>query len=186
MSRFYANITLGGADQAAVVALLKTAGAVAYVSPAVRQCVVIFHEDLGGQETLAADCSAALHCPALLVMAFGEAVLLYRLYEEGKVTDAYVSQPSGDLELDGDPPPGDASRLCAAFEAERFERRVQGILSKETRPDTPYAYAANRHGELARALKLPLFAAGTGFNDIELGEVPAGADFDLRQLVRTP
>ncbi len=147
--------------------------------------LVVFHEDLGGQEDLAARLSAQFSCPALLVMVYGQSVLLYHLYEDGIQTDAYVSSPHTDLELDEPAPPGDAARLCEAFDADRFERRVESILAKEAKPDQPYAYAINRHGELARALKLPIFAAGTGFAAIEMGELPEGAGFDPTQLIRT-
>ena len=38
---------------------------------------------------------------------------------------------------------------------------------------------------LARALGLPLVAAGAGFQAIELGELPAAQGFDPARLVRT-
>jgi len=38
---------------------------------------------------------------------------------------------------------------------------------------------------LARALGLPLFAAGAGFADVELGELPAGQGFDPAHLMKT-
>jgi hypothetical protein len=185
MSRFYANITLQGPAPQDVLAYLKELGAVAYVSSAFRHALVVFHEDLSGQEDLAANLSAKFSCPALLVMAYGEAVLLYHLYRDGIKIDEYVSSPHTDLELEGDAPPGNASILCAAFGAERFERRVESILRKEGKPEHAFAYAANRHGELFQALGLPAFAAGAGFDAIEIGETPMGTGFDLGQLMRT-
>jgi hypothetical protein len=147
---------------------------------------VVFHEDLGGQEILASELSAHFSCPALLIMGYGQAILLYHLYESGKQTDGYVSTPHEGLELDGPAPEGDAAKLCAAFDADRSERRVQTILSKPAKEGQPYAYAINRHGDLLGALKLPTFAAGAGFAQIELGEMPAGQDFDPTALIRTP
>jgi hypothetical protein len=185
MSNFYANITLGGPSPQDVVAFLKNEGVIAYVSPAVREAVVVFHEDMSGQESLAGRLSEKFECPALLVLVYGQAVLLYTLFENGRQTDAYVSSPHGDLELDGEAPPGNAAVLCAAFDAERFERRVESILRKEGKAGQPYEYAANRHGELFQALGLPVFAAGAGFASIEIGEMPAGKGFDPRALVRT-
>jgi hypothetical protein len=59
------------------------------------------------------------------------------------------------------------------------------VLRRPTHPTKGYALAVNRHGELARALGLPLFAAGAGFAGIEMGELPAGAGFDAAALIRT-
>jgi hypothetical protein len=185
LSTFYSNITLKGPAQADLLEFLNAQGDVAYVSPEVKGAVIVFHEDMSKQENLAARLSWKFDCPALLVMVYGQAVLLYHLYQDGKQADAYVSSPHGDLELDGDPPPGDAAILCAAFEAERFERRVESILRKEAKPGQPYEYAANRHGELFRALGLPLFGVGVGFPNIDVGEMPAGEGFDPSQMMRT-
>ncbi|HWE01155.1 MAG TPA: hypothetical protein VG326_02005 [Tepidisphaeraceae bacterium] len=184
MPGFYANITLKGPAAPDVAAYLKEVGAVAYVSSAFRGALVVFHEDLSRQEALAADLSARFACPALLVMGFGETVLLYHLYQSGQKADAYVSSPHGDLDLDGDAPPGNAGILCAAFDAARFERRVEAILRREGKPGHPYAYAANRHGELTQALGIPTFAAAAGFEAIELGETPMGNGFELTELMK--
>jgi hypothetical protein len=76
---FYANITLNGPSRDDVATYLKSQGAAAFVSPPVRGAIVVFHEDLGGQEDLACRLSAEFSCPALLVMTYGIAVLLYPL-----------------------------------------------------------------------------------------------------------
>ena len=185
MARFYANVTLQGPSQQQVAGYSSELGDTAMVSPAWRGSVVVFHADLGGQEDLAARLSARFNGPALLVMGFNESVLLYQLYEAGERTDAYVSSPHEGLELDGPAPPGNAARLCEAFEVENQVARVERVLRKEGKPGQPYALAVNRHGELARALGLPLVAAGSSFELIELGELPHGSDFDAAGLVRT-
>jgi hypothetical protein len=187
MPAHYSNITLRGPAQKDVVAALNRAGHTAYVGPTVKRCTVVFHQDLGAQERLAAELSSHLRCPALLVMGFGESILLYELYTHGERSDAYVSVPHDGLELDGPAPEGDAAKLCAAFDVEmdHLVRRVERILRTPTRPTGEFALAVNRHGELLRALGLPLFAAGAGFSGIELGELPEGADFDPAKLVRT-
>ena len=187
MAGYYANITVQGPAQDAMVAFLEKHGVVAYVSPTVNGSTVIWHEDLASQERLAASLSSDLDCPALVVMGYGEAVLMYTLYVRGAAVDAYVSLPHEGLELDGPAPEGDAKVLAGAFgiEMDHLVARVERILRKPTRPNSDYAYAVNRHGELARALGLPLFAAGTGFNAIEVGELPEGQGFDPAKLVRT-
>ena len=184
---YYANITLHGPAQQEVVRFLGASGAVAYVAPAVKGNTVVFHEDLGAQERLAASVSQHFQCPALLVMAYGESVLLYELYVNGERADAYVSTPHEGLELDGPTPEGDAKVLCAAFgvEMDHLVRRVERVLRTPTKPNGEYAYAANRHGELARALGLPVFAVGAGFGGIEVGELPEGEGFDPTRLVKT-
>jgi hypothetical protein len=187
MATYYANITLRGPAQREVVSILNHAGHVAYVSPTLKRCTVIFHQDLGAQERLAAELSAHIHCPAVLVMAFGESILLYELYTSGDRADAYVSSPHEGLELDGPAPEGDATKLCTAFDVEmdHLIRRVERIHRTPTRPTGEFALAVNRHGELLRALGLPLFAAGASFAAIELGELPEGADFDPAKVSRT-
>ena len=187
MSGYYANITVRGPAQHDVVSFLKKHGVIAYVSPMVKADTVIWHEDLASQEPLAASLSADLGCPALVVMGYGEAVLMYTLYVNGAATDSYVSSPHEGLELDGPAPEGDARVLGAAFgvDMDHLVARVERILRKPTRPNSDYAYAVNRHGELARALGLPQFAAGSGFNAIEVGELPEGQGFDAAKLVRT-
>ena len=184
---FYANITLKGPEHREIVALLGARGVVAYVSPTVGSCTVVWHEDLSGQEPLAGALSARFQCPALLAMGYGEAVLLYNLYVNGSPADAYVSSPHEGLELDGPAPEGDARILANAFgvEMDHLVARVDRVLRKPARPNTEFAYAVNRHGELAKALGLPQFAAGSSFNSIEIGELPEGKGFDAAGLVKT-
>jgi hypothetical protein len=185
MKGYYANITLQGPQQADVTAFLNERGQVAYVAPTVKSCTVVFHEDLGAQEDLAAGLSAHFQCPALLVMDYGGTVLLYHLYLNGEQADAYVSSPHDDLDTDGQPmPEGNAEALCGAFGVEHRVTSVERILRRPTKPEGDYAQAVNRHGELARSLGLPQFAAGTGYRDIEVGELPSGQGFDVSKLVK--
>lgn len=184
----YANIVLKAADQAQVVRTLNELGAVAYVAPTQRGATAVFHEDLSGQEHLAAALSARLNCTALLAMTLGTMVLLYQLYVNGDLIDTYVSEPHDELELDSlTEVAGDAAKLCSAFDADRKLRSVDRILRKEATPTNDYSYAINRHGELLRALDLPLCAAGASFSGIETGEAvhPEGPTAVLAQCVRT-
>jgi hypothetical protein len=182
---FYANITVQGPGQADVVAYLNARRQVAYVSGPVKDSVVIFHEDFAAQEQIASGLSAHFRCPALLAMVYGGTVLLYHLYAGGEQVDAYVSSPHDGLELDGPAPQGDAGTMSAAFGMERRTASVERALRRPTKPNTDYALAVNRHGELLRALGLPLFAAGAGFASIEAGELPAGPGFEPSRLART-
>src|SRR5687767_6406475 len=186
MSRFYANITLQGPSQEELAAFLTRRGHVAYISPAVKGAAVVFHEDLGSQEALASELSAHFHCPALLVMDYGGMILLYQRYVNGEQADAYVSSPHDELDTGGEPAPeGNPQVLCEVFRVEHRVKSVERVLRRPTHPTKGYALAINRHGELARALGLPLFAAGSGYGGIELGELPAGGDFDAAALVKS-
>lgn len=185
MSRYYANITTQGPPQAELILWLSSQKHPAYVAPTVKGLTVVYHEDLAAQEGLAAMLSAHFQCPALLVMTFDETVLLYQLYVNGDLADTYVSSPHDGLELGDAAGDGDAAVLCEAFGTEHAVARVERVLRRPTHPTKGYALAVNRHGELARALGLPLFAAGAGFNDVEMGELPAGQGFDAAGLMKT-
>jgi hypothetical protein len=182
--QFYANITVADATAADVVPLLREYHRVAYVAGH-RGGVVVFHEDFDTQEQFARDLSARLQRPTLLAMVFGGTILLYHLYVNGEQVDAYVSSPHEGLELDGPTPEGNAELLCEAFGTEHRLASVRRILNRPAKPDTDYAYAVNRHGELLRALNLPLISAGTGFAAIDAGELPHAPGFDPSTLVRT-
>jgi hypothetical protein len=183
---FYSNILLRNVgDVRDVVSFLNAGHHAAYVAPAPGGYALVCHEDLDTQESVAAALSGRFEGSALLVMALGGTILLYHLYLNGGQADAYVSSPHEGLELDGSTPEGNAEALCAAFGMEHRVASVERVLRRPTKPNTDYAYAINRHGELLRALKLPLFAAGASFRAIESGELPHGAGFDPATLVRT-
>jgi hypothetical protein len=181
----YANLVLQGPDLSDVLAALNAGGHVCYVAAGAGGSTVVMHEDYGWQESLAAELSATLWCPVLLSMVFGGTVLLYQLYSNGNQVDAYVSSPHDGLELDGPRQQGNTAALCAAFNRERHAGSVERILRRPTKPGTEYAFAINRHGELLRALGLPLFAAGSSFGAIEAGELPHGPGFDPAKLIQT-
>jgi hypothetical protein len=180
----YSNITLAGPDQEVIGAHLKERAIVAYLSPTVRGATVVWHEDLSSQESIACELSAALSCPALLVMIYGQQVLLYQLYETGELTDTYVSEHVEELLGSSDAPPGDPERLCNAFSKPSAARRVMSILGKPAKEDQPFAYAANRHGELCSALGLPSFAVGSSYAGIDHGELPAGPGMNVGKVIQ--
>jgi hypothetical protein len=190
MTGYYANITLYGAPRDEVAQFLAGHGDVAYVAPfnsGGTTGAVVFHQDLGAQERIAIALSKHFRRPAWVVMTFGESILLYELYENGEETDAYVSTPHEGLELDGAAQEGNAKVLCAAFgiEMDHKVNRVERILRTPTKPTGEFAYAANRHGELCKALGLPQFAVGASFASIEMGELPHGQGFAPATMIKT-
>ena len=180
----YANITLSGPSQEVVAAHLKERGLVAYVSPSVKGATVVWNEDLSSQESIARELSSALECPALLVMTYAQRVLLYQLYESGELTDTYVSEHVEELLGASDTPAGDPQRLCDIFNRPSVVRRVGTILARAAKDDQPFAYAANRHGELCSALGLPSFAVGSSYGAIDRGEMPWGPEVDVGKITQ--
>jgi hypothetical protein len=165
----YANINVSGPSQDDLTSELKARRIIAYVSPTVRGATVVWHEDLASQESIARELSGALSCPALLVMTYATRVLLYQLYEAGELTDTYVSEHVEELLGSADAPRGNPDRLCEAFNKPSALRRVTTVLTKPAKDDQPFAYAANRHGELCSALGLPSFAVGSSYAAIQQG-----------------
>jgi len=180
----YANITVAGPSSEDVAAHLEPHGVVAYVSPSVKGATVVWHADLSSQESIARELSGALACPALLMMTYAQRVLMYQLYEAGELTDTYVSEHVEELLGGADAPTGDAERLCDAFNKPSAIRRVTTILTKPAKDGQPFAYAANRHGELLSALGLPLFAVGSSYAAIEQGEMPAGPGLNVGDITQ--
>jgi hypothetical protein len=111
-----------------------------------------------------------LHSFAVLV--HDSDIFWYQLFEDGKLSDQYNSAPDywSDESESSDPEGGDAARLCAAFRCGELAA-VENILrtSEET-----YLDAMDRHADLARALNLPDYAVGYGFQDVLRGDLPNG------------
>jgi len=98
MGGFYANYTLSGPSQKAVVRAL--AGRRAIVSPESSGCVVAYDKASDDQDqemiaSLALDLSGNLNCPVLAVLDHDDDILWYQLYEDGKLTD----EPEGYRDL---------------------------------------------------------------------------------------
>lgn len=179
MGNFYTNITLHGPDQDATVAFLNAQRRAAYVSPTVNGCTVVFDEACETQDTeileaLAAQLSQQFACPALAVLNHDDDVLWYKLYDAGQALDEYNSAPDyfGDEEEGPRGAGGDARKLCRAFKAEQNLNDVERIL----RAADEYLFALEQHDELVRALGLPTFAVGTGYNYLAEDETPEGLD----------
>jgi hypothetical protein len=178
MGNFYTNLTLRGPSQQAVAAELK--GRSAFVTPPVNGCVVVFDQQSDEQDPkvlsgLGSRLSKKLSCPVLAVMNHDDDVLWFQLYTSGKLADEYNSSPGY---FDGDAGPsepegGNAEALCRAFGSTKQEQ-VQAALRKPSFTDDGYAFAIERHADLAGALNLPSYAVGAGFQYVAQGELPEG------------
>jgi hypothetical protein len=182
MGNFYTNYTLRGPSQQAVAAAL--AGRTAIVTPAQDGCVVVFDEQSDEQDSaviteLASRLSRELRCPVLAVLNHDDDILWYQLYLSGELADEYDSSP-GYFDASAEPSApagGDAQKLCSAFDASDVAA-VESILRKSSYDEGGYAFAFERHADLARALGIPSFGVGAGFRYVSDGELPEGLDED--------
>jgi hypothetical protein len=179
MGSFYTNITLRGPHQDQIVEALTRQGNRAYISPTVNGFTVVYDEQCDTQDTalihsLAASLSAKFECPALAVLNHDDDILWYRLYERGQLVDEYDSTPGYFEGKTSKPAGGNAAKLCALLGSQNVEvaasvlRKAQGVKG--------YIFAIQRHEDLARALGIPIFTVGSGYEYIKHGEVPGGLD----------
>lgn len=187
MGNFYSNYTLRGPTQQAVVAAL--AGRLAIVTPAQDGCVVVFDEQSDDQDPavisgLASRLSRELRCPVFAVLNHDDSILWYQLYLSGELADEYDSSPGyfDPSAKPSAPTGGDAQKLCSAFGASAVAD-VESVLRKSSYDDGGYAFAFERHADLARALGIPRFGVGAGFRYVSDGELPEGLSED--DLLRT-
>ena len=190
MGAFYTNISLRGPSQETVVQSLQRRHRIAYVSPSDDGDVVLYDQECDEQDqelmaSLASELSRELQCPALAVLNHDDDILWYQLYENGELVDQYNSCPSYfDPEAEpASPAGGDAEKLCNAFGGEDVAV-VEQILHKSSFDDDGYAFATNRHRDLAAAAGLPQFSVGTGYNSIEYNELPDGLEKDQLASVK--
>ncbi len=177
MGAFYTNITLRGPEQAQIVDFLKEQGRVAFVSPPIDGCTVVYDEQCESQDDqilfgLASALSARFSCPALAVLIHDFDILKYGLARDGKLVDEYDSCPGYFTGVNRRPKGGKAENLCQAFAAEEYKAEVEGILRAGTADNSsPYwADAQQQHNDLAEALGLPSFSVNLGYHYIEQGE----------------
>ncbi|PYS80731.1 MAG: hypothetical protein DMF67_19450 [Acidobacteria bacterium] len=186
MGNFYTNITLRGVGQDEVTEFLTRQGTNAYVTPTKNEFTVVCEErcdtqEQGELERVASELSARFHCPTLVVLNHDDDILWFKLYSDGAALDEYNSAP-GYFEGDDVPPyGGNAHQLCEIFGAGQNAAEVERILRS---PDGSYRFAYERHIDLARALGLPSYTVGLGFNYLEEDETPLD-DLDIGALKRT-
>ena len=184
MGSFYTNITVRTADTDSVAAAVRQAGRTALIAPPENGATVVFDEaseeqDVEVLRTLAQHLARVCKCPALAILNHDDDVLVYLLYDAGKLVDEYNSAPGYfDADADPDTPPsgGDAERLTEAFGVPDRSDDVERILRTDGTDDDEFVFAMDRHRALVMTLGLPDTAVGTGFNYLEEGELPEGLD----------
>jgi hypothetical protein len=98
VGRFYTNITVRVAEQAQVAEVVRAARYRAWISPTVAGLTVVCEsqsesQNLNTWHGVAQQLSLVLSCPALAVMNHDDSVLLYALYDRGRLVDQYDSNP---------------------------------------------------------------------------------------------
>lgn len=170
MGNFYTNITVKGPSQKELADFIQAQGRTAHVSNTVRSYTVVFDQKCEEQDTrvlakLSSKLSSKLRCPALAVMNHDDDILLYQLYDNGKLVDDYNSCPdyfSTRAKSPRPPQGGDLKKLADTFGVEYPGDEATLILRRND-----YAFAVDRHEELARALGMPDFVAGLGYHYLE-------------------
>lgn len=190
MGTFYTNITLKGVTQAQAAAWLNAQKREAYVSPEENGCVVVYDEqseemEMDILEALCTALSKHFNCPALAVMVYDGDFLWYLLYESGKLTDEYNSDPHY-FDSDEPTPPqgGDPAKLCAAFGVQTTDKLLKQI-DYILRNEDIYLFAMERHRDLVSALGLPLAAVDVGYDYIDAGDLPTWVVLDREALIKT-
>jgi hypothetical protein len=188
MGNFYTNIVVAGASQSAVARLLSESRRIAIVSPAIGGRVVVYDEECDTQDvvalsSLAATLSKQLNCPAWAALNHDDDIFAYELYLNGALVDEYDSTPNYfDPSQPSEPTGGDAAKLAGAFGCEAAVATIEGVLRRSSYGDEGYVLAAERHGDLARALGIPPEFVCLGYNYLEAGAVPEG--LSIEQFVR--
>ncbi len=182
MGSFYTNHAIKTNDTERVVNALS--GRSAFVVGSGDDCVLVFDQASDSQDLeavfgLGIKLSAELSRPVWAVVNHDDDILMYGLFENGKLTDQYNSAPDyfdPDGEL-SDPVGGDAKRLATAFETEKAER-IEEILRKSSYDEAGYIFASERHVDLAIALGLDDAHVNLGFNYLSQGDLPPGLSQD--------
>jgi hypothetical protein len=171
MGGFYGNITLKGTTQARAASALR--GRRAAVAANVGDLVAVFDAACDDQDTDAIQALALRlsgDCTALAVVVHDDDILFYLCCRAGEVVDRYDSAPNYFKRTQASSAPlgGNAQVLCALFDAADGDA-VHAILHERR-----YASQTDRHRDLARELRLPVFTVGTALASLDRGEYPDG------------
>jgi hypothetical protein len=197
MGLFYTNITLREADQEQVAQYLKQANRTSYVSQTINGFTVVYDKETENQDArvlidLACQLSQEFKCTALAALVHDSDIFAYWLFEAGSLTDEFNSVP-GYFDPHAQPSPpsgGNAKVLCSAFGIDDAADRVNHVFQVVEAGNLSDDWSGDRlfgediHRDLAAALEMPPFAAGVGYDGIEVGEIPE--ELDKTKLLKCP
>jgi hypothetical protein len=169
MGRHYQHVTVKGPALDDVARLMRDLGRPAYLGSA-GDVTVVFDAGLDEMRRIEdvvdvpGTLSVRLGCPALVAGVYDDDLLYLSLYEGLDNTFEYESKGRRTANI---------GRLCSAFGRPNAALKVWGILNLPH--FIPYLFEADRHLHVLRALRLPEWAASTGFRTIERNaDRPAG------------
>lgn len=203
MGGFYTNYTVYSTDQLTVANLLRQNLCKAYVCPPDAGCILVVDSASDSQRekevcAVGSILSKELGRSVLAVMNHDDDVLYYSLFQSGQITDEYDSLPDyfsspgpiqiptlGDTNIvdreklntilaswkPADPRGGNAKMLCEAYECSTSAEKVEAILRRNSRE---YAFASNRHQDLANVLGITKLAIGTAYASFASHDLPEG------------
>ena len=186
MGNFYMNLMFKGVSVTKVRNALEEHGQQAYVAAVAEDIAIAYipEDDLMQNpmviEELSADFSRKFNCVAWSIANADDDMLWYELYINGEQVDEYNSSP--DESQSGMPEGGDAGKLAQAFGIESAEKTISTVLRKPNSQDDGYIFAVDRHGDIAKALGLPIDLMALGYTYLELGETN---DIDPESFVHT-
>jgi hypothetical protein len=192
MGNWYTNVSLKGAEQSDVVAVLEELGRRAYVTPETSGWIVVYDQqcdefDLGILESLALTLSARLSCTALASCNADDDVLWLAVYENGSLATRYASSRKSFEDGDEFPKlPEVAEALTRVFQRPEVEKQalrllrrshgVLGLLHHFLKIHLVYIVEVQRHLDLSKLLGMPAAAVGFGYTYVNKGETPEGLD----------
>jgi hypothetical protein len=190
MGNWYTNVSVKGAQQSDIVAVLEELGRRAYVTPEVSGWIVVYDQqtddfDLGILESLALTLSTRLSCTALASCNADDDVLWLALYENGSLSTRYASSRKAFEDGDEFPDTKEAAQvLSRVFEKPQAANQVLGVLGKSHgflgllslyfKIRLAYVVEVQRHLDLSNLLAMPRAAVGLGYTYVNKGETPEG------------
>ena len=190
MGNWYTNVSVKGAQQSDVVAVLEELGRRAYVTPETAGWIVVYDQqtdefDLGILESLALTLSTRLSCTALASCNADDDVLWLALYENGSLSTRYASSRKSFEDGDEFPEPAETAQVLArVFQKPETKEQVLsllrkshgilGLLSLYLKIRLAYIVEVARHLDLTNLLGMPRAAVGLGYTYVSKGETPEG------------
>jgi hypothetical protein len=190
MGNWYTNVSVKGAQQSDVVAVLEELGRRAYVTPETAGWIVIYDQqtdefDLGILESLARTLSTRLSCTALASCNADDDVLWLALYENGSLSTRYASSRKSFEDGDEFPEPAETAQVLArVFQKPEAKEQILsllikshgmlGLLSLYLKIRLAYIVEVARHLDLTNLLGMPRAAVGLGYTYVSKGETPEG------------
>jgi hypothetical protein len=192
MGNWYTNVSVKGAEQSDVVALLEELGRRAYVTPEILGWIVVYDQqtdefDLGILESLALTLSTRLACTVLASCNADDDVLWLALYENGSLSTRYASSRKAFEDGEEFPELAEAAQVLArVFQKPEAKQQVLsllrkshgilGLLSIYLKMRLGYVVEVARHLDLSNLLGMPRAAVGLGYTYVDKGEIPEGID----------